>query len=138
MAGMAVVHAEVTVAASPHYGNVLYDKDHFVLYAFSNDHGSASTCYGACASGHGGWPPLLTKGAPRAVGVNGHMLGTTRRSDGSLQVTYDGHPLYYWSGDTAKTIMCQNVNLHGGVWYVVDPSGHVNHDRGVGTMSAMG
>jgi predicted lipoprotein with Yx(FWY)xxD motif len=138
MAGMAVAHAQITVAASPHYGSVLYDKDHFVLYAFSNDHGSASTCYGACASGHGGWPPLLTKGAPRAVGVNGHMLGTTRRSDGSLQVTYDGHPLYYWSGDTAKTIMCQHVTLHGGVWYVIDPSGQVNRDKGVGTMSMMG
>jgi predicted lipoprotein with Yx(FWY)xxD motif len=138
MAGMSVAHAEVTAAGSPHYGNVLYDKDHFVLYAFSNDHGATSTCYGACASGHGGWPPLLTKGLPRAVGVNGHMLGTTRRRDGSLQVTYAGHPLYYWSGDTAKTIMCQKVTLHGGVWYVLDPSGQVNHDKGIGTMSMMG
>jgi predicted lipoprotein with Yx(FWY)xxD motif len=137
MAGMSVAHAEVTVAASPHYGNVLYDKDHFVLYAFSGDHGSTSSCYGPCASGHGGWPPLLTKGAPRAVGVNGHMLGTTRRSDGTLQVTYGGHALYYWSGDSAKTIMCQNVTLHGGVWYVVDPRGAINHAKGVDTMSAM-
>ena len=59
--GMTPAHAEVMLASSPHYGNVLYDKDHFVLYVFSADHGSTSTCYGACSSAHGGWPPLLTK-----------------------------------------------------------------------------
>lgn len=137
MAGMMAEHAEVTVASSPHYGNVLHDKDHFVLYMFSADHGSTSTCYGACASAHGGWPPLLTKGAPRVAGLNASMIGTTKRRDGSLQVTYNGHPLYYWSGDTARTIMCQHVKLHGGLWYVVDPSGKANKAAGVGTMAAM-
>ena len=137
MAGMALAHAEVTVGASPHYGNVLYDKDHFVLYMFSGDHGSTSTCYGACSSTHGGWPPLLTKGAPHVMGLNASLLGTTRRRDGSLQVTYGGHPLYYWSGDTSKTIMCQDVKLHGGLWYVVNPNGTANTAKGVGTMAMM-
>ena len=121
--GMTPEHAEVTVASSPHCGTVLYDKDHFVLYLFSADHGSTSTCYGACSSAHGGQPPLLTKGAPRVAGLNSGLLGTTKRTDGSLQVTYAGHPLYYWSGDTAHSISCQHVRLHGGFWYVVDPNG---------------
>lgn len=77
--GMTAGHAELTVASSPHYGNVLYDKDHFVLYVFSADHGATSTCYGACSSAHGGWPPLLTRGAPRVAGLNASLVGTTRR-----------------------------------------------------------
>jgi predicted lipoprotein with Yx(FWY)xxD motif len=137
MAGMSAAHAEVTVAASPHYGRVLYDKDHFVLYMFSADHGSTSTCYGACSSGHGGWPPLLTKGTPHVARLNASLLGTTRRRDGSLQVIYAGHPLYYWSGDTGHTILCQHVKLHGGFWYVVNPNGTPNQAKGVGTMSMM-
>ena len=135
--GMTPEHAEVTVASSPHHGNVLYDKDHFVLYVFSADHGSTSTCYGACSSAHGGWPPLLTKGGPRVAGLNASLLGTTKRRDGSLQVTYGAHPLYYWSGDTAHTIMCQHVKLHGGFWYVVNPNGTANTAKGIGTMSSM-
>ena len=135
--GMTPEHAEVTVASSPHCGTVLYDKDHFVLYLFSADHGSTSTCYGACSSAHGGWPPLLTKGAPRVAGLNSSMLGTTKRTNGSLQVTYAGHPLYYWSGDTAHSISCQHVRLHGGFWYVVDPNGTANTAKGIDTMAAM-
>jgi predicted lipoprotein with Yx(FWY)xxD motif len=134
MLGMTVANAEVTEGSSPHYGNVLYDKDRFVLYSFSADHGSTSTCYGACEKA---WPPMLTKGAPRGAGLSATMLATTKRRDGSLQVTYGGHPLYYWSGDTANTIMCQHVNLHGGFWYVVNPNGTANTAKGIGTMSAM-
>jgi predicted lipoprotein with Yx(FWY)xxD motif len=93
MAGMTVTHAEVTVASSPHYGNVLYNKDHFALYMFSADQGSTSTCYGTSSSRKGGWPPLLTKGAPRVAGLNASLLGTTKRRDGSLQVTFRGPPL---------------------------------------------
>jgi predicted lipoprotein with Yx(FWY)xxD motif len=137
MAGMATAHAELMAASSPHYGRVLYDKDHFALYMFSADHGSTSTCYGACSSAHGGWPPLLTKGSPRVAGLKPSLLGTTRRKDGTLQVTYGGHPLYYWSGDTAKTIMCQHVKLHGGLWYVLNPDGTPNMHMGVGTMGSM-
>jgi Secreted repeat of unknown function len=103
----------------------------------SADHGSTSSCYGACSSAHGGWPPLLTRGAPRVAERNASLLGTTKRKDGSLQVTYAGHPLYYWSGDTAHSILCQHVQLHGGCWYVVDPSGVPNTAKGVGMMAAM-
>src|SRR5262249_20586002 len=131
---MAAPHAELTVGSSPHYGNVLYDSHHLVLYVFSADHGSTSTCYGACQKA---WPPMLTRGAPRVAGLNAGLLGTTKRNNGSLQVTYAGHPLYYWSGDSAHTILCQHVKLHGGYWYVVDPKGTANTAKGVGTMSAM-
>jgi hypothetical protein len=54
-----------------------------------------------------------------------------------VQVTYGGHPLYYWSEDTSHTIMCQHVRLHGGLWYVVNPDGTANVAKGVGTMAAM-
>ena len=136
--GMTPEHTEVVAMSSPHYGNVLYDKDHFALYVFSADHGSTSTCYGACSSTHGGWPPLLTNGTPHVMGLNASLLGTTKRKDGSLQVTYAGHPLYYWSGDTAHSISCQHVKLHGGFWYVVNPNGTPNKAKGIDTMSAMG
>ena len=109
-------------------------KRYLVLYVFSADHGSTSTCYGACQNA---WPPMLTNGAPRVTGLSATLLGTTKRKNGALQVTYAGHPLYYWSGDTSHTIMCQHVKLDGGYWYVVDPSGTADMARGVGTMSAM-
>ena len=131
---MATRHAELTVGRSPHYGNVLYDSHHLVLYVFSADHGSTSTCYGACQTA---WPPMLTRGAPRVTGLDAGLLGTTNRKNGALQVTYAGHPLYYWSGDTTHTIMCQHVKLHGGYWYVIDPKGTANTAKGVDTMSAM-
>jgi predicted lipoprotein with Yx(FWY)xxD motif len=117
------------------YGRVISDSNHRVLYLFDADHGPASTCYGECAAA---WPPLLTKGTPSAgAGVNGALLGTTTRKDGSLQVTYDGHPLYYYSGDTGEHIMCQHVKLHGGVWFVVGATGNANMAAGHGMM-AMG
>ena len=132
---MAAPHAELTVGPSAHYGNVLYDSHHLVLYVFSADRGSTSACYGACQAA---WPPMLTKGSPRVTGLSAGLLGTTKRTNGALQVTYAGHPLYYWSGDTSHTIMCQHVKLHGGYWYVVDPNGSPSMAKGVGTMSAMG
>jgi Secreted repeat of unknown function len=84
----------------------------------SADHGSTSSCYGACSSAHGGWPPLLTRGAPRVAGLNASLLGTTKRKDGSLQVTYAGHPLYYWSGDTAHSISASTCSCTAaaGTW----------------------
>jgi hypothetical protein len=81
--GMTPEHAEMTVAPSPHYGNVLYHKDHFALYVFSADHGPSSPRYGVCCSAHGGWPPLLTKGAPRVARLSLSLLGTPSARRGS-------------------------------------------------------
>jgi predicted lipoprotein with Yx(FWY)xxD motif len=132
-------HAAATGAAltlrSSEYGRVISDANHRALYSFDADHGPTSTCYGECAAA---WPPLLTKGTPSTgAGVNGALLGTTTRKDGTLQVTYDGHPLYYYSGDTGEHIMCQHVKLHGGFWFVAGASGSPNTAMGHGMM-AMG
>jgi predicted lipoprotein with Yx(FWY)xxD motif len=109
-------------AHSSRYGKILFDGRGRVLYLFARDRGGRSRCSGACAKA---WPPFLTKGAPRTLsGVNAKLLGTTKRGDGTLQVTYAKHPLYYFKEDTKPgQIKCQNVSNFGGLWLVVAPSG---------------
>ena len=81
-----------------------------------------------CASA---WPPLLTKGAPVAgPGVEAKLLGTTKRKNGSVQVTYNGHPLYYYSADKVGKVMCQHANMHGGLWLIIKPNGQANMAKG--------
>lgn len=103
------------------YGRVVADRRGEALYLFGKEKGKRSRCYGACARA---WPPLLTKGRPRAGrGIKQRLLGTTRRRNGKLQVTYAGHPLYYYVDDAPGRILCQNVSEFGGLWLVVKPSG---------------
>ena len=104
------------------YGQVLFDGRGFALYAFTHDKHSKSTCDGACAKA---WPPYLVDSAAKAgTGTRSSLLGTTRRSDGRLQVTYAGRPLYYYIGDRKPgQVLCQNVAEFGGTWLVVRPSG---------------
>jgi predicted lipoprotein with Yx(FWY)xxD motif len=92
------------------------------LYLFKADKTSKSTCYDACATA---WPPLLTSGKPKAAGkTKSSLLGTTKRKDGKKQVTYKGHPLYYFITDTkAGDTKGQDVDGFGAEWYVVAPSG---------------
>jgi predicted lipoprotein with Yx(FWY)xxD motif len=79
-------------------GQILVGPNGRTLYLFMGDTGMTSRCTGSCAQN---WPPLTTAGVPRAVGgVSQHLLGTTRRADGTTQVTYNGHPLYYFIADT--------------------------------------
>lgn len=116
----AQVGAKVTLKSS-RYGKVLFDGRGYALYLFTADRSTPSTCYGACAKA---WPPFLTKGKPVAgPGVNARLLGTTRRRDGSLQVTYARRPLYFYEGDGRGQIKCQNVSAFGGLWLVVTPIG---------------
>jgi len=114
--------AATLTAHSSRYGGILFDGRGRVLYLFARDRGGRSSCSGACAKA---WPPFLTKGAPRTLsGVNAKLLGTTRRSDGTLQVTSAKHPLYYFKEDTKPgQIKCRNVSNFGGLWLVVAPSG---------------
>jgi len=107
---------------SSEYGKALFGPSGKVVYVFGADRGSTSRCYGVCAKA---WPPLLTSAAPLAgPGVEAKLLGTTKRSDGTLQVTYAKHPLYYFKEDTKPgQIKCQNVSNFGGLWLVVAPSG---------------
>jgi predicted lipoprotein with Yx(FWY)xxD motif len=111
---------KVTLHASD-YGRILADGRGRALYLFTRDDGR-SRCYGDCADA---WPPFLTKGAPRAGDrVRQKLLGTVKRSDGRKQVTYDGHPLYYYVGDDEPgEVLCQAVLEYGGYWYVVKRSG---------------
>jgi len=111
---------QVKVSASA-YGRILSDGRGRALYLFTHDTGTRTTCYGACASA---WPPFLTKSGPRATGSGRQsLLGTTRRRDGTKQVTYAGHPLYYYVGDRPGQILCQAVLEYGGYWYVVRGDG---------------
>jgi predicted lipoprotein with Yx(FWY)xxD motif len=106
------------------YGKTVFGPSGKVVYVFGADRGSTSRCYGVCAKA---WPPLLTTGAPLAgPGIEAKLLGTTKRTDGTLQVTYNGHPLYYYSADKVGKIMCQHANMHGGLWLIIKPNGQPN------------
>ena len=110
------------IARGSEYGRVLFDGRGFVLYGFTRDPRDRSVCAGACATA---WPPYLLRGRLQAgAGARQSLLGTTQRSNGSLQVTYAGRPLYYYEGDRSPgQILCQNVREFGGLWLVVRPSG---------------
>ncbi len=92
------------------------------LYLWVADSGGKSSCSGACAQA---WPPLLTKSTPIAShGVKSGDLGTITRSDGTKQVTYNGHPLYYFAGDTgAASTTGQGSDSFGAKWWLVAPTG---------------
>ena len=117
--------AQPTVTArSSNYGRILFDGRGFALYAFTRDPRGRSVCSGACAEA---WPPYILRGRLRAgAATRASLLGTTRRSDGSLQVTYAGRPLYYYVGDRDPSVVnCQNVSEFDGLWLVVRPSGRL-------------
>jgi predicted lipoprotein with Yx(FWY)xxD motif len=122
-ASSASPHAGATVKVMKTvYGNVLVDGRGRALYLFTRDRSPLSRCYGECAVR---WPPFLTPGAPAAgSGSLANLLGTTRRRDGSTQVTYLGHPLYYYIGDHQPgQVLCQAVEEFGGRWYVLTRRG---------------
>ena len=114
--------SKVAVATNAKLGQILVDAKGMTLYLFVADTGTASTCYTSCASI---WPPLLTDGAPQAgTGADASKLGTTNRTDGKVEVTYAGHPLYYFVQDKAPgDTKGQGINGFGGLWWVVSPSG---------------
>jgi predicted lipoprotein with Yx(FWY)xxD motif len=103
-------------------GTFIVDANGRTLYLFEHDRGTTSRCYGKCATF---WPPYLTSGKPTArAGVKRSLLGTTRRKDGKLQVTYAGHPLYRFKQDTkAGLAKGEGLDFFGGEWYVVQPTG---------------
>jgi predicted lipoprotein with Yx(FWY)xxD motif len=117
--------ARVAVAKSP-FGRILVDSRGITLYDFVKDKGTTSACYGACAAL---WPPLITKRTPIAgPGVRASLLGTTKRKDGKLEVTYNGHPLYYFVSDMKPgQTTGQGVNQFGGPWWVLSPAGKEIH-----------
>jgi predicted lipoprotein with Yx(FWY)xxD motif len=125
VAGGTTAGTKLAVGKTP-LGRILVDGKGISLYDFPPDKGTASVCYGACAAL---WPPLLTHGKPVAGhGVRASLLGTTKRKDGKLEVTYNGHPLYYWVGDRKPgQTTGQGLNQFGGPWWVLSPSGREIH-----------
>jgi predicted lipoprotein with Yx(FWY)xxD motif len=119
-AGAMTAGPALTLHKTP-YGKVLFDGKSRALYLFGRDKTTKSTCYGSCAKA---WPPYIVTHKPRAgAGVKSSLIGTTRRKDGRLQVTYGGHPLYRYRDDPKGQVKCQRVTNEGGIWLVVAPSG---------------
>jgi predicted lipoprotein with Yx(FWY)xxD motif len=117
----------VSAAKVGDLGTVLVDSEGLTLYDFHKDKGSTSACYGACAAA---WPPLLTEGDPQAQGAaDRSMLGTTKRKDGTVQVTYDGWPLYTYAGDQNPGEANGNdIDQFGAEWYALQPNGEEPED----------
>jgi predicted lipoprotein with Yx(FWY)xxD motif len=139
VAGCALVLAVVAAAAGSgstavvkvdktKLGKVVANAQSHTLYMFRKDHSHKSSCYGSCAKF---WPPLLTTGSPKAgAGAKAALLGTTKRTDGKLQVTYKGYPVYTFledkkPGDTKG----EGLKQFGANWYALTPTGVVI-DRG--------
>src|SRR3954470_7531391 len=109
--------------ASTSLGNVLVDSQGRTLYLFQKDSGTKSACSGACATA---WPPVRSSGKPTVgSGLTASKVGTTPRSDGKPQVTYNGHPLYLFQNDqSAGDTNGQGVSAFGAAWYVMSPAGN--------------
>jgi predicted lipoprotein with Yx(FWY)xxD motif len=100
---------------------MLFDQRGQAIYLFDRETAGRPDCYGECAVA---WPPVLTTGTPQAGGdVRAELLGTVARDDGSTQVTYAGHPLYYYAHEAPGQVLCHDVVDFGGRWLVVTPEG---------------
>ncbi|HEX6715002.1 MAG TPA: hypothetical protein VF066_16550 [Thermoleophilaceae bacterium] len=102
-------------------GKILDDAQGRTLYVFQGDTGTKSNCSGACATN---WPPLTSTKPTVGKGASASMVGTTKRSDGKTQVTYNGHPLYTFAADSGPgDTSGQGVNAFGALWYALSPAG---------------
>jgi predicted lipoprotein with Yx(FWY)xxD motif len=116
--------ASATVGVSKNsLGSTLVNSNGHTLYLFKADVGAKSSCSGACAVA---WPPLLATGKPTAgIGPTASKLGTITRSDGTRQVTYNGHPLYLFVKDSKPgQTNGQGVTAFGAAWFALTPSGN--------------
>jgi predicted lipoprotein with Yx(FWY)xxD motif len=115
--------ATIGVANAASLGRILVDSQGRTVYLFVKDTAATSTCSGECAVD---WPPVTTKGKPKVgSGVTANEVGTTPRSDGKTQVTYNGHPLYLFEGDNeAGDTNGQGISAFGARWYVLSPAGN--------------
>jgi predicted lipoprotein with Yx(FWY)xxD motif len=103
------------------YGPMLFDANQQAIYIWEVEDSSTPECYNDCADA---WPPVLTDGEPVADGdVDPELLGTTQRDDGTRQVTYNDHPLYFYAHEAPGEVECHNIATHGGLWWVVQPDG---------------
>jgi len=109
-------------AANTGLGQILVDSNGRTVYLFKKDNGTKSACSGACADA---WPPVRADGKPTVgAGADASQVGTTRRSDGASQVTYNGHPLYLYQGDQQPgDTTGQGSAGFGAPWYALSPAG---------------
>jgi predicted lipoprotein with Yx(FWY)xxD motif len=109
------------VVEDSEFGPMLFDQTGQAIYLFDVETTAEPQCYDECETA---WPPVFTEGDPVAgEGVDAALLGTTERSDGRLQVTYNDHPLYFYAHEGKHEVLCHDVFLNGGNWYVVQPDG---------------
>jgi predicted lipoprotein with Yx(FWY)xxD motif len=115
--------------ANTDLGKILVDSQGRTIYLFAKDSGTKSACSGGCAVQ---WPPVRANGKPTVgSGLTASKVGTTARSDGKPQVTYNGHPLYLFQGDSNPgDTNGQGINAFGGGWFVLSPSGDEITDGG--------
>ena len=113
--------ATIVVGGSD-FGAILFDATGQAIYIFDIETTTKPLCYEACAEA---WPPVLTQAGPLAgQGVKQSLLGTTPRAGGTTQVTYGGHPLYFYAHEGKREVKCHDVFLNGGNWYAVHPDGY--------------
>lgn len=109
------------IVSDSEFGPMLFDATGQAIYLFDIETTSKPRCYDACAEE---WPPVLTTGDPVAgQGVENSLLATTERADGTLQITYNDHPLYFYAHEGKREVKCHDIFLNGGNWYVVQPGG---------------
>jgi predicted lipoprotein with Yx(FWY)xxD motif len=121
-AARAMTTGAAVSTAQTSLGRILVNSSGRTLYLFGKDRNGKSACASACA---GFWPPLITKGKPHATkGAKASLLGTTKRADGRMQVTYNHHPLYTFVQDTKKgQTNGEGLNKFGAKWYALSAAG---------------
>jgi predicted lipoprotein with Yx(FWY)xxD motif len=103
------------------FGKILWDADRQAIYLFDTEGSTKPRCYGDCAKA---WPPVYANGTPRlGRGLDPDLLGTTKRRNGRKQITYGGHPLYYYAHEGPGQVLCHDIEEFGGLWLVVKKSG---------------
>ena len=114
--------ATVSTASTSKLGTIIVSSSGMALYDFQKDSATKSACYGSCAKI---WPPLMSSGAPKAAGgAEASKLGTIKRTDGTTQVTYNGHPLYTYTADMSPGEVNGNgITSFGGSWHALKASG---------------
>jgi predicted lipoprotein with Yx(FWY)xxD motif len=109
------------ITADSDYGTMLFDDAGQPIYLFTAESDDQARCHGECAED---WPPVLTSGSPSVDGAaRASLLDTVRRPGGGTQVTYAGHPLYFYAHEGKYEVLCHNVEEYGGTWLVVRPDG---------------
>lgn len=135
LAGFALAATTSVGVRNTSLGKIIVTGKGRTLYMFAPDKNGRSTCYGTCAKY---WPPLMTttEHITALAGVKASLLGTTKRRNGKLEVTYNHHPLYLYIADTkAGQTTGQGLNLNGGLWWVLSPAGAIIKKKSSGGAS---